>query len=392
MRELARVHAEAMTKLESTAKPVGYLPTLDGWRACAVMAVIVSHFAYSSTIVQNSPHWVHYVLIGSGVKGVQLFFAISGFLITSRLIEERNLSGRISLKRFYIRRVCRILPPAMTYLIVIAGLGVAGLVPFEGKYWLSAMCFYRNYMPVGGGTVLDIHYWTLSVEEQFYLIWPALLVLFGVYRARYTASALIFAIWIWRWIASNRFWGTSMGSGDWSRSEICFDGLLIGCFFALALESPRVRQAFAKYFSVGAVIAVIAIVLVSGGRTYTPAGRSLQATLMPVLIVATILNPQTWLGRLLEIPLLRWIGRLSYSLYIWQQLFAFQKFLPWSFLQFAALFGVAAVSFYGIEKPMIRLGYRLAPPPSLGHRDLGAAPISTGVSSAAAMDGAGTLK
>jgi peptidoglycan/LPS O-acetylase OafA/YrhL len=354
-------------------KSVGYLPTLDGWRACAVMAVIVSHFAYSASIVQNAPHWVHYVLIGSGVKGVQLFFAISGFLITSRLIEERNSFGRISLKRFYVRRVCRILPPAMTYLLVFALLGVTGFVPFQWKYWLSAVCFFRNYMPVGGGTVLDIHYWTLSVEEQFYLIWPALLVSFGIYRAKYTASFLIFAVWIWRWIASNHIWGASVGQGDWSRSDMCFDGLLVGCFFALALESPQLKRWLAKYLSVGAVAAVIAIILVSGGRTYTPGGRTIQSTLMPVLIVATILNPQTWLGRLLEIPVLRWIGRLSYSLYIWQQLFAFQKFLPSYALQFVALFGVAAVSFYWIEKPMIRLGYRSAPPPSLGHRDLAVA-------------------
>src|SRR5579862_5932438 len=229
-----------MTKLEPNAKSVGYLPTLDGWRACAVMAVIVSHFAYSSSIVNNAPHWVHYVLIGSGVKGVQLFFAISGFLITSRLIEERNLSGRISLKRFYVRRVCRILPPAMTYLIVIALLGVAGLIPIEWKYWVSAVCFFRNYMPVGGGTVLDIHYWTLSVEEQFYLIWPALLVLFGVARGKYTAAVLTFAVWIWRWMATYQIWGARVGQGDWSRAEMCFDGLLIGCFFALILDSPTV--------------------------------------------------------------------------------------------------------------------------------------------------------
>jgi peptidoglycan/LPS O-acetylase OafA/YrhL len=363
-----------MSKPEAAVKSVGYLPTLDGWRACAVMAVIISHFGYSAGILKNAPHWIQYVLIGSGVKGVQLFFAISGFLITSRLIEEWNHSGEISLKRFYIRRVCRILPPAMTYLLVILLLGVVGLAPFQWKYWLSAVCFFRNYMPVGGGTVLDIHYWTLSVEEQFYLIWPALLVLFGLIRARYTASFLIFAIWIWRWIAIHHIAGASLGQGDWSRSEVCFDGLLVGCFFALILESPEVKKFFVKYFSVGAVAIVITIILVSGGSTYTPGGRTIQATLMPVLIVATILNPQTWLGRLLEFPALRWIGRLSYSLYIWQQLFAFQKFLPWYALQFVALFGVAALSFYGIEKPMIRLGYRLAPPPSLAHRDLGPTP------------------
>jgi len=167
------------------AKPIGYLPTLDGWRAFAVLAVIFSHGVLSASVSAHLPHWAFRAINGSGTKGVQLFFAISGFLITSRLIEEWNCFGRISLKRFYVRRVCRILPPAMTYLLVIAILGLANILLIQWSCWLSAVCFFRNYMPPGIG-VFDDHYWSLSVEEQFYLIWPALLVLFGLYRARYT--------------------------------------------------------------------------------------------------------------------------------------------------------------------------------------------------------------
>src|ERR1035437_8172617 len=116
-----------MARQESRAKIVGYLPTLDGWRSCAVLAVIFSHAALTGGGRDKFPHWIFVVINGSGLKGVQLFFAISGFLISSRLIEEWNVSGRISLKRFYVRRVCRILPPAMTYLVVIVLLAVAGL-------------------------------------------------------------------------------------------------------------------------------------------------------------------------------------------------------------------------------------------------------------------------
>ena len=224
-----------------------------------------------------------------------------------------------------------------------------------------------------GGPVLEMHYWSLSIEEQFYLIWPALLVLSGLYRARYTALTFILGIWFWRWIAFNHVWGVTLRQGDfWERSDICFDGLLVGCLFALAFASPVLKEWITKYLSVGAVALIIVIILASGGHTYTPGGRTIQSLLMPFLIVATILNSQTWLGRLLEISLLRWIGRLSYSLYIWQQLFVFQKLLPWYSLQIVALFGIAALSFYGIEKPMIRMGYRLAAPPSLAHKDLGA--------------------
>jgi peptidoglycan/LPS O-acetylase OafA/YrhL len=306
---------------------------------------------------------------GGGIKGVQLFFAISGFLITSRLIEEWNCFGQISLKRFYVRRVFRILPPAMTYLLVIALLGLLGLVPFHWREWLSAVCFFRNYMALGGAYFIESHYWSLSIEEQFYLIWPALLVLSGLYRARYTASILILVLWIWRWIAFHHVGGAAIGPEGWWHSEICFDSLLVGCLYALALESPALKKWFSKYLSVWVVAAILVFIFAMGG-TWTPSGRTIQSTLMPLLIIATVLNPHTWLGRLLEIPVIRWVGRLSYSLYIWQELFTLQRMFPWYPLQFVALFGVAALSFYGLEKPFMKWGYRLAPPPSLGHNDL----------------------
>jgi len=316
------------------------------------------------------PHWLFSVLDGAGEKGVQLFFAISGFLITSRLLEEWNCFGRISLRRFYVRRVCRILPPAMTYLLVIAGLGTVGVLPFRWKYWLSALFFYRNYL-VPGSTLFDMHYWTLSIEEQFYVLWPGLLVLSGLYLARYTASILVLALWFWRWIAFHNIGGAAIGPGGWFRSEICFDGLLLGCLFALAFDSPVLKKWLSKYLTVWAIAAILAIILTIGG-TNTPHGRSIQSTLMPCLVVGTVLNPHTWLGRLLEVPVIRWIGRLSYSLYIWQQLFMLKRMLPWYPLQLAALFGVAALSFYGIEKPMVKLGHRIAPAPTVGHNDLAA--------------------
>src|SRR5271165_235764 len=93
----------------------GYLPTLDGWRAIAIAAVLLDH-AGSGFHRQASWH----PLLQTGADGVSLFFAISGFLICSRLLEEEQLVGRISLKGFYIRRACRILPAAFTYLVVVA--------------------------------------------------------------------------------------------------------------------------------------------------------------------------------------------------------------------------------------------------------------------------------
>jgi peptidoglycan/LPS O-acetylase OafA/YrhL len=355
-------------------KPTGYIPTLDGWRACAILAVIFNHVAPSPNVLAKLPHWFLWAKAGCGEKGVQLFFAISGFLITSRLMEEWNGFGGISLKRFYVRRVFRILPPAMTYLMVIGSLGLAGFLSINWRCWLSAACFYRNYMPVYSSG-LDTHYWSLSLEEQFYLIWPALLVLSGLYRSRYTAITLISSVILWRWIAYHHIWGVALRLGEfWRRSDICFDGLLFGCLMALALESPLLKRWLSRYLTVGVIAIILVLILATGGHTNTPSARTVQSALMPFLILATILNPHTWLGRLLEFSAIRWVGRLSYSLYIWQQLFVFHRLIPWVSLQLLALFGVVVLSFYGIEKPMMRLGYRLAPPPSLGHNDLGATP------------------
>lgn len=351
------------------AKSVGYLPTLDGWRAFAILAVISSHMAHWANDNGGLPHSVLSILDGASMKGVQLFFAISGFLITTRLVEEWNSFGQISLKRFYVRRVCRILPAAMIYLVLIALLGWMGFLPFQWKQWLAAVCFIRNYIEPGG-TPFEAHYWTLSIEEQSYLVWPALLALSGLKRARYTVSILILGLWIWRVVAFHHIWGP-LREVMWDRSEMCSDGILLGCFVALALQSPLLKKWLSKYLTVWVVGAIIVIIVVVGG-TCTPTGRTIQSAFMPFVVVATILNPHTWLGRLLEVPALRWIGRLSYSLYIWQQLFTFHKFIPWYPLQLVAIFGVAALSFYFIEKPLMKLGYRLAPPPTLGHKDLGA--------------------
>lgn len=165
--------------MASTLKS-GYLPTLDGWRAAAIIAVLLDHTLEYSPLrcypkLMNFAH--------TGPNGVSLFFAISGFLICSRLLEEEGAFGRISLRGFYIRRACRILPPALFYLIVIAVLSVCGLIVVSPGEWFGSAFFFRNYLPGdwisrgwGGYTV---HYWSLAVEEHFYLLWPAALVLLG---------------------------------------------------------------------------------------------------------------------------------------------------------------------------------------------------------------------
>jgi peptidoglycan/LPS O-acetylase OafA/YrhL len=150
------------------APKTGYLPTLDGWRAIAIVAVLLDHTVEYSGL-GHYPKLVSFT--HTGPNGVSLFFAISGFLICSRLLEEKRAFGQISLRGFYIRRACRILPPAMFYLLVIGALSLCGLIIVSPGEWWSSALFFRNYLPGdrisrgwGGYT---IHYWSLAVEETF---------------------------------------------------------------------------------------------------------------------------------------------------------------------------------------------------------------------------------
>ena len=117
------------------------MPTLDGWRAIAVLGVVACHLTYNVAM----PHPLTFFLGACGQKGVDLFFGISGLLITSRLLEEYRERHGVSLKQFYIRRAWRILPPSLTYLAVVAFLGVAGVIVVSPSGMLAALFFAKNY-------------------------------------------------------------------------------------------------------------------------------------------------------------------------------------------------------------------------------------------------------
>ena len=177
----------------------GYIFTLDGWRALAIIAVLADHIVGYEF---HGHRWL-FALTRIGANGVSLFFAISGFLICSRLLEEQSAFGRISLKGFYIRRACRILPAALAYLMFITLVAFLGYIAVDRREFWATVFFWRNYLPIrwihrgwGGYTV---HYWSLAVEEHFYLVWPILLVATGKRKARVVALALAFLVAGWRW-------------------------------------------------------------------------------------------------------------------------------------------------------------------------------------------------
>jgi peptidoglycan/LPS O-acetylase OafA/YrhL len=366
----------------ASAPKTGYLPTLDGWRAIAIAAVLLDHAVEYSPLRQY-PKLVS--LTHTGPNGVSLFFAISGFLICSRLLEEYRAIGRISLRGFYIRRGCRILPPALFYLIVIGVLSFCGLIVVSPGEWWSSALFFRNYLPGdwisrgwGGYTV---HYWSLAVEEHFYLLWPAALVLLGKTRARWFTLSLALAVAAWRTWDLHRHWfdrwipGLLFGC----RTDVRLDALLLGCVAALILDDDSVRAAFFQHFRpwmwwlcVGGYVAAQLVYFLQQSRSYS----LFESALLPLVVAGTVYGPKTVVTTLLECGALKWMGRLSYSLYLWQQLFSVPasgssfSILQTPPLSTVMIFLCAWSSYRLIERPFIRWGHRLAPPLTEGRGDL----------------------
>jgi len=363
----------------------GYLPTLDGWRAIAILAVLLDHATEYSSLRQH-PRVI--ASTHTGPNGVSLFFAISGFLICSRLLEECRVFGRISLRGFYIRRACRILPPAIFYLLVIAMLSLLGIIVVTQSEWWSSLLFFRNYLPTSsigrGWGGYTIHYWSLAVEEHFYLLWPAVLLFLGKRRAAWFALGLSVAIAAWRAWDLHYHWFDRLVPGllFGTRTDVRLDALLLGCLAALILQEDSIRSAFSRGFKpwiwlvcAGAYIAIQVMYLLHRARTYS----IIESILLPLLVVGTVYRPQTWVGWLLETRPLKWIGRLSYSLYLWQQLFSVPTGGSWIVVlqrfpvNIALIFFCAWISYRFVERPFIRWGHRLAPPPTEGRDDLGSA-------------------
>jgi peptidoglycan/LPS O-acetylase OafA/YrhL len=349
----------------------GYIPTLDGWRAVAIIAVMASHagHSYSAPLGRDS----FFDRISSGTHGVNLFFAISGLLITSRLLEEWDTAGRVSLKRFYIRRAFRILPPALLYLACVALLGAIGLLPVVREEFVAATFFYRNYLPAilgpGGAGFFTSHYWSLGVEEHFYLFWPALLLFAGRKRALPVAIVVAVLVAVWRHFEAWReiMLYNAIQPTYFARSDTRIDSIMWGVVAALALSRPDVRAFIERYLS---TIVMLAFVALYGAIVFRYGTRPTfwEAMIVPVIVVGTVLRPHSVVGKVLESSVMRWIGRLSYSLYLWEFFFVYYPGVPTTLgvwqtfpVNLIAAVACAAASYYLVERPLVRLGHRIAP-------------------------------
>jgi len=347
------------SKRADKARPI---PTLDGWRAIAILLVVAHHFG---TAFYAEKDYYNVAPTRYGTWGVPVFFALSGILITKLLLEEFDRTGTISLKSFYIRRAFRILPPASLYVICIAALGlVATRIEF-----LGSLFFFRNWLPDSAAGIFTAHFWSLGVEEHFYLLWPGLLVLLGVGRRGFAAAATIsigLALWMsadFHYHISARIMPQNIPE---TRTDLRLLGLFCGCSMAFVLHWPNTRAWLQRRYTF--LVWLLTATALVGCLRYQPYLTILWVSiLIPVLMAGTTLHPRWWISRFLGLETMKWIGRISYSLYVWQQLFLLPSWekKPLGRLQEAPFnlvlaFLVAACSYYFVEKHLIRIGHKLA--------------------------------
>lgn len=335
---------------------------LDGLRAIAIGLVVLLHASMMPGFPQN-PLLLGVARIGG--FGVTVFFVLSGFLITHLLLAEEKRTGTMSLSRFYLRRAFRILPAAYVYVAgvsIVAALVGASLTAGEVA---SSMFFVRN---LTGGSTLTAHFWSLAIEEQFYLIWPVALWLCPA-RHRFWLTVLSCLVApVWRQCNIEAFGAVNI---NWSRADLRYDALLMGACLAILRGDDLcalARKVIARH---SAVVVVGSCVLVASSLSVETLGipgwlqaatPTFQHFLLAIITLGVVDGESRAVKSVLDWRPLVIVGQLSYSLYLWQQVFL----VPWRGnasidvpIVLAAALLAAIASYLLIEKPTLRLRERV---------------------------------
>ena len=334
----------------------GRIPSLDGLRAVSIVLVMLGHSADS----QNAPHFLnHFSHFGN--FGVRCFFIISGFLITTLLLKEREKTGSISMWGFYARRALRIFPPSLAYIGIIAACYALGWLTLKSGDLAHALTYTMNYH-YRRAWWFD-HLWSLSVEEQFYILWPGILYWAGNRRGLKIAWSVVLVVPIIRTIMWFVFHATDTAMTK--HFEANADALSAGCLLSMNFNRLGAIRWYQRFQS-SPLFWIVALGLVLGGHglfAVNPAsfyiiGQTI-ANLGTVLCIDwSIRNYGRGVGRVLNWKPVVYIGALSYSLYLWQNAFlnpdwnSWQTRLPINLLLAA---GMAVASYYLVEQPFLRL-------------------------------------
>jgi peptidoglycan/LPS O-acetylase OafA/YrhL len=350
------------------------IPSLDGLRALSIFLVVSLHTLQRYSLNHHVP--VLWYGVFNGGAGVFIFFVISGFLITTLLLQEHQKRGSISLTGFYVRRVFRILPPLYLYIGVVVLLGLAGCFALNRADIVSSAFFFHNFSFASSMWSLE-HLWSISVEEQFYLVWPFLLVFClrrtgnpGRYAACIIPTLIILISPLARVLLARSANPTLHRIGT---VNLKFDFLMFGCLIALLQHTPRfesIYRTLTRIWWLAPAIMLACNFLSARYENYfnLPIGYTINGAAIAIFLLWTTRNPSSVVGRILNWRPIAQIGVLSYSIYIWQTLFLHDdnarvfSAVPWlgtfpgNWLGFLA---AAALSYYLVEQPALRSRARL---------------------------------
>ena len=352
---------------------LGYVPELDGMRGLAVLAVIMFHARVP---------WFR-----GGFIGVDIFFVLSGFLITSLLVQEYNSRQHIDLKNFYMRRVLRLGPALVAFLAIFVSISLLMLDAEKARSniidTLITLFYFTNWswafqihpsQPLG-------HTWSLSIEEQFYIIWPTLLITF----LRFTRSRInvIFAVVLL--LLSSWLTRICLAAGGASVDRL-YDGLdtrgdelLIGCLLGIILSSNLIKEHHQyqienvlKFIGPLSVISLLlSSIFMRLSKMYMYYWGFLVIEFSAIIIILDVfISQKSIIKRILLIKPLAWIGKISYGLYLWHYLIFYTmrglgfRHIVTMTIGTGVTFLVASASYYFLERPFLKLKNRLTPTPS----------------------------
>jgi peptidoglycan/LPS O-acetylase OafA/YrhL len=359
---------EQLLSVATSGSKLGYRPELDGLRGISILLIFIHH--------------LYRPLVPGGFLGVDIFFVLSGFLITSLLVEEWNRKGSIKLKNFYIRRALRLMP-AVFLLILITG-ALALIVDkrtatqiYQGIWlslsyisnWFYAFGYFSNNNP------LSIT-WSLAIEEQFYLTWPLLLSLVLRFKSQRRWILYILALII-AFIPLHRIMLLEQGAKVlrlYYGSDTRADGLPIGCLVGL-LVSWNLFPHNKKFEICMKFLAAVGIIFLGYLISYPSwtdlflyryGGFTLVSLAVALSLIVVVLYPPKFALLVLKFRPLVWIGRISYGLYLWHWtvywFIYLKQALPTSTEQLVVMvvlsLSLPALSYHFVEKPFLRLKKR----------------------------------
>lgn len=317
------------------------IPSLDGLRAISITLVVLAH------LIQ----WGHVsipFMDETGTLGVQVFFVLSGYLITNLLLREQERTSTISLRDFYIRRAFRIFPAAFVFIAIVV------VVYWHEIRWYhtAAALFYVANMDAARPWVFG-HLWSLGIEEQFYLLWPLTIKKWHRHKTAILLCVFVGASFFRASIFAFKVPQVLRGS-----LPAYADQLAIGCLLAiLAPRLPRIKSSWAFLLLVGIAL-----------HPWFPAD-TVPRTLTRLFLIQPLVNLSiaAIVLHVIQVPYralnwapVVWMGKVSYSLYLWQQLFCANPGMRGGYSLALMALGAASLSYYLVEQPMLRLRDKFA--------------------------------